>query len=160
MTTPADPSTWKLPRLRIDREGAWFHEDEEITHPGILGNLWGSLRVDAEGHFIRIGPARVPVEVEDAPFVAVRVEPAGDGLALTLNDMSREPLAPESLAFKSGGIPYCRVKGGRFICRLSRAATYQLLQHVEQDEAGGGATLVLGGARYPLSGLSEPPTAR
>jgi len=32
MTTPADPSTWKLPRLRIDREGAWFHEDEEITH--------------------------------------------------------------------------------------------------------------------------------
>ena len=79
MMTPADPSTWKLPRLRIDREGAWFHEDEEVTHPGILANLWGSLRVDAEGHFIQIGPARVPVEVEDAPFVAVRVEPAGEG---------------------------------------------------------------------------------
>jgi hypothetical protein len=160
MTAPPDPSTWKLPRLRIDREGAWFHEDEEITHAGILANLWGNLQVDAQGHFIQIGPARVVVDVEDAPFVAVRVEAAGDGLMLTLNDTSREPLAPETLAFKSGGIPYCRIKGGRFSCRLSRAATYQLLQHVEQDEASGGATLVLGSVRYPLPGLSERPPGR
>jgi len=25
----SDPSTWKLPRLRIDRDGDWFHEGEE-----------------------------------------------------------------------------------------------------------------------------------
>ncbi len=155
---PSDPSTWKLPRLRIDRDGNWFHEDVEVTHAGILDNLWGNLRVDAQGHFIQIGPVRVAVEVEDAPFVAVRVEREGDRLALTLNDMSREPLVVETLTFKSGGVPYCRVKDGRLTCRLSRAATYQLLQHVEQDEGSGGATLVLGGRRYPLPGLSERPS--
>jgi hypothetical protein len=159
MTAPSDPSTWKLPRLRIDREGTWFHENEEISHAGILANLWANLRGDAEGHFIQLGPARVPVEVEDTPFVAVRVEREGDGLLLTLNDLSREPLVLDTLTFRHGSVPYCRVKGGRFACRLSRAATYQLLAHVEQDDRGG-AVLVLGGARHPLPDLSERPPER
>ena len=34
-----DPSTWKLPRLRIDRDGLWYHEDAEVTHEGILATL-------------------------------------------------------------------------------------------------------------------------
>ena len=157
---PAGPPSWKLPRLRIDREGAWFQEDGEITHAGILANLLGNLQVDAQGHFLQIGPVRVPVEVEDAPFVAVRVEREGDQLVLTLNDLSRELLAVETLRFAEGAVPYCRVKDGRFGCRLSRAAAYQLLQHVAQDPSSGRATLVLGGARYPLPGLSERPPER
>ena len=76
MTEPPapDPSTWTLPRLRIDRDGAWFHDDAEVTHAGILANLCDNLRVDVEGHYLQIGPVRVPVEVEDAPFVVERVE--------------------------------------------------------------------------------------
>jgi uncharacterized protein len=149
-TEPPDPPAWTLPRLRIDREGAWFHEDEEVTHAGILANLWGNLRVDAEGHHVQVGPVRVPVEVEDAPFVIVRVERDGARLMLTVNDASRELLAPATLRFGGGGVPYCRIKGERFEARLSRAATYQLLQHVEYDEGTGAATLVLGEARHPL----------
>ena len=146
----SDPSTWKLPRLRIDREGDWRHEDEAVTHEGILANLRGNLRVDAEGHYLQIGPVRVAVDVEDAPFVILRVERDGECLVLTVNDLSREPLAPGTLRFGAGGIPYCRVKDGRFEARLSRAATYQLLQHVEYDEAAGAPALMLGDARYPL----------
>jgi len=70
----ADPATWTLPRLRIDRDGAWYHDDAEVTHAGILANLRGNLQVDEQGHYLRIGPVRVPVEVEDAPFVVERVE--------------------------------------------------------------------------------------
>ena len=149
MATP-DPSTWKLPRLRIDRDGDWLHEDEAVTHEGILANLRDNLRVDAEGHYLQIGPVRVAVEVEDAPFAILRVEREGEGLVLTVNDLSREPLAPSTLRFGAGGVPYCRVKDGRFEARLSRAATYQLLLHVEYDEAAGTAALVLGPARYEL----------
>ena len=156
----AEPSTWKLPRLRIDREGAWFDEEGEITHAGILANLLGNLQVDGQGHFLQIGPARVPVEVEDAPFIAVRAEREGDRLVLTLNDLTRELLAVETLRFAADAVPYCQVKDRRFGCRLSRAAAYQLLQHVEQDEPSGRATLVLGVARYPLSALSERPPER
>jgi hypothetical protein len=156
---PADPPDWTLPRLRIARDGEWLHDGEEITHPGILANLWGNLRVDAEGHHLQIGSLRVPVEVEDAPFVVLRVEPEGDRLVLTLNDLSREPLAVETLRFGAGEVPRCRVKGGRFEARLSRAAAYQLLQRVECDEAGGAAALILGAARHPLrapAGRREP----
>ena len=150
-----DPSTWNLPRLRITRDAAWLHEGEEVAHSGILATLWGGLCVDAAGHYLQIGPVRVPVEVEDAPFVVLRVEDEGDRLMLTLSDLSREPLSPDTLRFGEGGVPYCRVKDARFDARLSRAAAYQLLQHVEPDAARNSATLVIGSARYLLSGLSS-----
>jgi len=149
----ADPATWTLPRLRIDRDGAWYHDDAEVTHAGILANLRGNLQVDEQGHYLPIGPVRVPVEVEDAPFVVERVEVDGDRLAATLNDESREPLALDTLRIDERAIPRCRVKGGRFDARLSRAAAYQLLQHVEPGEGGARAALVLGGRRHPVPGL-------
>ena len=153
MTPVPDPSTWTLPRLRIDREGAWFHDDAEVTHAGILANLRDNLRVDGQGHYLQVGPARVPVEVEDAPFVIVRVEREGDGLVATRNDLGREPLAVETLMVDERGIPRCRVKDGRFTARLDRAATYQLLQHVEPADEARPAALVLGGRRWPVRGL-------
>ena len=150
MTPASDPSTWKLPRLRIDRDGAWFHEDEEVTHEGILASLRDGLQVDAAGHFIEIGPVRVPVEVEDAPFSVLRLEPEGDGFALILSDLSRESLDPASLRLGAGDVPYCRIKGGKFEARFSRAAAWQLLQHTEPGAAGAPATVTVGGRHYPL----------
>ena len=150
MTPASDPSTWKLPRLRVDREGSWYHEDEEVTHEGILASLRDALQVDAMGHFIQIGPVRVPVDVEDVPFSVVRLEPEGDGLTLTLNDLSREPLDPTSLRLGAGDVPYCRIKGGKFEARFSRAAAWQLLQYAEPGAANAPATVTVGGRRYPL----------
>ena len=150
MTAAPDPSTWKLPRLRIDRDGVWFAEDGEITHGGILANLVENLQVDDEGHHLRVGPARIPVEVEDAPFAVVRVEFPDDVATVTLSDLGREPLDPATLVFGPGEIPYCRVRGGRFEARFSRAAAWQLLQRVERDERTGQPMLVLAGARYPI----------
>jgi hypothetical protein len=146
----SDPSTWKLPRLRIDRDGGWFHEGEEVSHEGILASLRQGLQVDAAGHFLQIGPVRVPVEVEDAPFAVVRFEPDADGFALSLSDGSREALDPGTLRLRAGDVPYCRVKGGRFEARFSRAAAWQLLQRVEVRPAGGPPTLAVGGRGYSL----------
>ena len=70
--TPSDPSTWTLPRLRVDKDGAWYHEDEEVTHPGIVSSLRAALERDAEGYCIRIGAVRVPVVVEDDAFIGSR----------------------------------------------------------------------------------------
>ncbi|HZP38250.1 MAG TPA: hypothetical protein VFE48_17325 [Methylomirabilota bacterium] len=150
---PPDPSTWKLPRLRIARDGTWFHDDAEVTHEGIIANLRENLAVDEQGHYLRIGPVRVPVEVEDTPFVIVRVEREGDRLVVTRNDLGREPLAIETLTIDEQGVPRCRVKDGRFTARLDRAATYQLLQHVEPAEGSRAAALVVGGRRYQVPGL-------
>ena len=152
MTQTPGVSSWTLPRLRIDREGIWFHDDAEVTHDGILASLRASLRVDERGHYLQIGPVRVPVEVADAPFVVERVEVDGEGLVATLNDLTREPVALDTLRVDERGIPRCRVKGGRFGARLSRAAAYQLLQHV-QSPADGPPVLVLGAHRHPVPGL-------
>jgi hypothetical protein len=115
---PSDPSTWKLPRLRIDRDGAWFHEDEEVTHEGILANLRENLQIDEQGHHLRIGPVRVPVEVEDTPFVIVRVEREGDALFVTRNDLGREPLAVYTLPIAALGVAGGGVQDGGFTARL------------------------------------------
>ena len=80
MMAAFDPSSWTVPRLRIDREGTWYHEDQEVTHGGIVASLREGLRVDAGGHYLQVGPTRVPVAVEDAPFVVVRVEREAGGV--------------------------------------------------------------------------------
>ena len=147
MSTP-DPSKWTLPRLTVNPEGEWLHEGQEITHPGILANFMRSLRQDAAGYFIQAGPVRVPVEVADVPFVVVRVEPVGSVLRLSVNDGTEEPLEPATLRLTAAGIPYCRIKGGQFEARLSRAAAYQLGRLIDYDEATGAAVLTLGGTAH------------
>ena len=147
----ADPSEGMLPRLTVTREGEWLHEGQEITHPGILANLMRNLRRDDSGYFVQAGPVRVPVEVADVPFVVVRVERAGSAIRLTINDETQETLDPATLRLTAAGIPYCRIKGGQFEARLSRAAAYQLGRLIEYDEKTGQAILRLGGTAHRVS---------
>jgi hypothetical protein len=144
-----DPSAWTLPRLAITRDGAWLHEGVEVTHPGIVASLWSGLRVDAGGHHLAVGRHRIPVEVEDAPFVVVRLEREGGRLIVTLVDGTREGLDPRALELR-GDVPYARVREGRFTARFSRAAAWQLWQLVEYDEARDTATLTLAGQAHPI----------
>jgi len=120
------PSEWRLPKLRIDVDGDWFDDDVEVTHPGILANLRGNLRKDSAGHFIQTR-VRIPVEVTDAPFVVTRVERRGETLHLWLNDGSEEDIAANTVRIGAADVPYAPVKRGSFEARLTRAATYQLL---------------------------------
>jgi hypothetical protein len=142
-------SGWRLPKLSIDLDGDWFDEGVEITHPGVLANLRSGLRRDAQGYFIQTR-VRIPVEVADAPFVVVRFERSGDGVAVFLNDGTEETVDPATLRIGPGDVPYCAVKGGRFEARFSRAAAHQLLGLAEYDEASGRGVLRLGPSEYSL----------
>jgi len=154
--------------FRIDRDGVWLHEGREVTHPGILQNLFANLACDADGHCLRLGPRRIPVEVDDTPFVVVRIESPGiqsdsrESLNLILSDGSREPLDPRSLWLGPGDVPYCRVKGGAFAARLSLPAWLELAERLVEDEGGGGPILVLGRERLrlPRRPLAEPGRVR
>jgi hypothetical protein len=109
--------------FRIDREDAWRHEEVEVTHPGVLRNLYANLRVDSTGHYLQAGPLRVPVQVDDAPFVVVRAQTDDpDTIEVHLSDGIRETLDPETLSLDARSIPHCRVKGGQFRARFSVAA--------------------------------------
>jgi hypothetical protein len=143
------PTAWTLPDLRIDRDGDWYDDGVQITHPGVIANLRSNLRRDGDGHFIQTR-VRIPIRVDDAPFVVVRVERRGDGLHAYLNDGTDERLDPATLRLGAEDVPYAAVKGGAFEARFSRAAAFQLLQLAEYDEASGAGTLRLSGTAWPL----------
>ena len=151
MATP--PPDWKLPDLRIDREGDWYDEDVQVTHAGILANLRSNLKKDADGYFIQTR-VRIPVKVDDMPWVVTRIERRGEMLHAILNDGSDQWVDPATVRLGPGDVPYCAVKGGAFEARFSRAATFQLLALAEYDEASGRGALRLGGREYPLARAS------
>jgi uncharacterized protein len=143
------PSEWRPPRLRVDVDGDWFDDDVAITHAGILANLRSLLKRDAGGYFIQTR-VRIPVEVEDVPFVVTRIERRGETLHAFLGDGTEADIDPATLRVGPDDVPYCAVKDGAFEARLSRAAAFQLLSLADYDEATGRGALRLGGREYVL----------
>jgi hypothetical protein len=140
--------------FRIDRDGVWRHEGQEVTHPGVLRNLYANLRAEGGVHYLQVGPARIPVEVADAPFVVIRVEirpDAPESLWVHLSDGTAERLDPGALGLGSGGAPYCPVKDGCFRARFSVSAWLQLAERLEGDPGGDRVVLVIGNRRISLT---------
>jgi len=143
--------------MRIDKEGRWFFQGEEITHRKTYLLYCRSLTRDDTGRIVlRVGREECPVEVEDAPFVVMTLEfvsrgPAGEEeVWITLNDETREKLSPETLRIGPGNIPYCKVRNGLFEARFSRNAYQVLLPHILPDERENQFFLSLNGKKYPL----------
>lgn len=143
--------------LRIDKEGRWFFQGEEITHRKTYLLYSRSLTRDESGRIIlRVGREQCPVEVEDAPFVVTTVEfiPFGldsqEAIWLTLNDETREKLDPATLRIGPGNIPYCKVREGMFEARFSRNAYQLLVPHIQHDEKENRFFLSLNKTKYPL----------
>ncbi len=147
MATPE--SEWKLPRLRIDVNGDWLDDGVEVTHPGVLANLRANLRRDPQGYFIQTR-VRIPVQVDDVPWVVARVEVSGERLHAVLNDGTETDVDPATIRLGVGNVPYCAAKGGGFEARFSRAAAFQLLALAKYDERTGEGTLRVGGREVPL----------
>ena len=137
------------PNLKIDVNGDWFDEDVEVTHPGILANLRDNLRRDGQGYFIQTR-VRIPVEVEDVPWVVTRLERRDERLHAFLNDGTECDVDPVTLRLGRGDVPYCAVRDGTFEARLSRAAAFQLLGLAQYDEPSGEGRLRVGGREIVL----------
>ncbi len=144
--------------IRIDKEGRWFFQGEEITHRRTYLLYNRHLTRDEAGRIIlKIGQEICPVEVEDAPFVIKTLEliPAEQGglksVELILNDESREPLVPETLRIAPNHIPYCRVRRGMFEARFSRGAYQLLIPFIQQEEKDGPFFIVIAARKHFLS---------
>ena len=147
----------KTPPMKIDKEGRWFYQGEEITHRKTYLLYCRSLTRDESGRMIlRVGREECPVEAEDAPFVVMTIEfvPAAAGeeeaLWITLNDETRERLIPETLRIAPDHVPYCRVRNGLFEARFSRNAYQLLVPHIRMDEKENRFFLPLNGKKYLL----------
>jgi len=66
--------------MRIDRNGAWFHHGSPIGRKELVKLFASVLRRDDDGDYWLITPAEMArIEVEDAPFMAVKLTTSGDG---------------------------------------------------------------------------------
>ncbi len=147
----------KTSPIKIDKEGRWYFQGEEITHRKTYLLYCRSLTRDDGGRIVlRVGSEECPVEVEDAPFVVMTVEFVSpvpgreEEIWLTLNDETREKLVPETLRIGLENIPYCQVRNGMFEARFSRNAYQVLLPHILPDERENRFFLSLNGKKYPL----------
>lgn len=72
----------------IRKDGVWFYEGTPIGRPGMVRLFSTILRKDGADYFLVTPVEKVGIRVEDAPFVAVDVEPVDSGLKFvtTLGD--------------------------------------------------------------------------
>jgi hypothetical protein len=139
--------------IRIDREGRFIHEGEEVLHEGLRRALFRWLDAEPDGRVVlRLDERRFAyVDVDDTPLVARAarlIEDGGERVLLALSDGSEEPLDPATLTIDGAGVLRARVRGGRLEARLATSAAAVLADRLTEE--AGQPVLALAGRRVPL----------
>lgn len=71
--------------MRIARDGTWFYLGTPIGRPELVKLFSTILRRDEDDYFLVTPVEKVGITVDDAPFVAVDFNRAGDGLVFETN---------------------------------------------------------------------------
>jgi len=126
--------------IRIDKDGIWYYEGNEMFRKDILSTFFEELDRDDTGRYvIRHNGQTFSIEVEDVPFAVKSVELSSDaqgGAAffnILLTDDSVEKLDPASLRMGKDNVLYCTVKGKRFEARFTRNSYYQFAEYIQYD---------------------------
>src|SRR6478752_5117348 len=69
----------------IRRDGRWFHEGAPIGREALVRLFSTVLRKDPDGIYLVTPVEKLKITVEDAPFIAVRVDREGDALKFLTN---------------------------------------------------------------------------
>lgn len=139
-------------KLVIDKDGRWFQNGAEIVHPSVYRQFCAMLEHTADGGYqVRMDKEVCRVEVEDAPFVILRVMEQDSGpFLLLLNDGTTEPFDPDQFWIGEHNVPYCTVKNRVFHARFSRPAYYQLASHIVQGQDENEFFIEVQGKRVPV----------
>lgn len=124
-------------RIRIDKEGKWYYQDNEIVNPLVLDFFCKALERDEEGRYLLVLEREICyLNVDDTPFVVASLRGEPDtGLSVLLNTGSLYELDPETLSIGDHNVMYCTIPCGIKV-RFSRAAYYMLANIMEEDENG------------------------
>ena len=153
--------------IRIARDGTWYYQNSPIGRKALAKLFSTVLRRDENGEYWLVTPAeRGRIEVEDAPFVAVRLDVAGTGrgqvltMETNLDDSVtvdvEHPIRVAHDPETQEPTPYVLVRG-RLEARISRAVYYELVElGVEHEGESGHIYGVWSkGKFFPLGQLTE-----
>ena len=134
--------------IRIARDGTWYHQGEPFRRENLVRLFASILRRDEDGHHYLVTPVeKWRIRVDDAPFLAVRLDVAGTGrdriLTFTTNVGDTAIAGPEHpliVEYRAPGgepSPYLHVRG-RLRALLARAVFLELAELGEEQPTAGG----------------------
>jgi len=144
--------TWNPPGVKdigmeIRADGSWWHEGGEIKRDRLVKLFARILRRDEDGQTFLVTPyEKVIVHVEDAPFIAVRLDRLGEagrnqtlGFVTSLGDVTLagpdRPIRVETDPETGAPSPYVLVRG-RLEAKIARAPFYELVDMAEPAPDG------------------------
>jgi hypothetical protein len=143
--------------IRIRKDGLWFHEGSPIGREALVRLFSTVLRKDPDGFHLVTPVEKMKITVEDAPFLAVRVDRDGETLRFLTNVGDEVEAGPEHrLRVETDPetgepAPYLHVRRG-LEARLRRPVFYELVEMAEERDTPEGRRLAVqsGGVWFPL----------
>jgi hypothetical protein len=130
----------------IKRNGQWFHEGSPIGREALVRLFSTVLRKDPDGFHLVTPAEKMKITVEDAPFVAVRVDRQGDALKFTTNVGDEVEAGPDNpirveIDPESGEPrPYLHVRRG-LEALIARPVFYELVEMAQERPSPDGPRL-------------------
>lgn len=137
--------------IKIDANGAWWHEGRKIVRQGLV-NVFSTILVKhIDAYYLVTPQEKLRIEVADVPFIGVNFESVGEGQAqrvMVSTNVDDHVLIDRDhpLAMRNA-IPYLRVRD-KLDARINRATFYRLVERgVEED---GQWVIYSDGSRFTL----------
>lgn len=129
----------------IKRDGRWVHEGATIGREALVRLFSTVLRKDPDGIYLVTPVEKLKITVEDAPFLAVRVDREGDALRFLTNvgdAVTAGPDNPIRVEIGDDGEPrpYLHVRRG-LEALIARPVFYELVDMAEERQTPAGAVL-------------------
>ena len=149
----------------IRRNGQWFHEGSPIGREALVRLFSTVLRKDPEGYVLVTPVEKLAITVEDAPFVAVRVDRVGEALRFITNvgDVveagADNPIRVDTDPDSGEPRPYLHVRRG-LEALITRPVFYELVEMAKpratpegpmMELSSNGARFIIGPADAPVS---------
>ena len=130
----------------IKRGGQWFHDGSPIGREALVRLFSTVLRRDPDGFHLVTPVEKMRITVEDAPFMAVRVDRVGEDLRFLTNVGDEtvagpdNPLRVETDPQTGEPAPYVHVRRG-LEARLTRPVFYELVEMADERDTSDGPQL-------------------
>jgi hypothetical protein len=141
----------------IRKDGLWFHEGSPIGREALVRLFSTVLRKDPDGFHLVTPVEKMKIAVEDAPFIATRVDREGEALKFLTNVGDEVEAGPDNeirieMEEATGEPrPYLHVRRG-LDALIARPVFYELVEMAQERETPEGPRLGVesNGAWFPV----------
>ena len=141
----------------IRKDGTWFHEGTPIGREALVRLFSTVLRKDPDGFHLVTPVEKMKITVEDAPFIATRVDREGEALKFLTNVGDEVTAGPENeirveMDAQTGEPrPYLHVRRG-LEALIARPVFYELVEMAKERQTPDGPRLEVdsAGAWFPV----------